>query len=84
MKRTKAEQLEEINKSFKWEMEALKQELTSEAEGKISIEICHMQKAKDLRLLQQEDFMRKDIELEGEKMKRKIMNQFEEEKLKLE
>jgi hypothetical protein len=35
-----------------------------------------MQKAKELRLLQHEEFVRKDVEIEGEKMKRRVMQQF--------
>ena len=83
LKRTKEQQVEEIDKSFKWEIEALRQELTSEADGRISQEICQLQKAKELRLLQQEEFARKDVELEAEKLKRKYMAQFEEEKIKV-
>ena len=65
-------------------MEALRQELVAEAEGRIAQEICQLQKAKELRLLQQEEFAKKDIELEAEKMKRRVMSQFEEEKVKME
>ena len=36
LRRSKVEQLDEINKSHKWEIEALRQELTAEAEGKIA------------------------------------------------
>ena len=40
LKRSKAEQIEEINKSYKWEVDALRQELTAEADGKIASEVC--------------------------------------------
>ena len=62
----------------------MRQELTSEAEGRIAQEICQLQKAKELRLLQQEEFARKDVELEAEKLKRKVLAQFDDEKLRLE
>lgn len=78
------EQIDEINKSFKWEIEALKQELTGEAEGNIAGEICQLQKQKELRLLQQEEFARKDVELKAEQIKRKFMAQLAEEKHRLE
>lgn len=62
----------------------MRQELTSEADGKIAQDICQSQKAKELRLLQQEEFARKDVELEAEKLKRKIMSQFEQDKVRME
>ena len=34
--RSKAEQIDEINNSFKWEMDTLRQEMTAEAEGTIA------------------------------------------------
>ena len=84
LKRSKEQQIEEIDKSYKWEIETVRQELTSEAEGRIAQEICQLQKAKELRLLQQEEFARKDVELEAEKLKRKVLAQFDDEKLRLE
>lgn len=36
LKRSKEQQVDEIDKSFKWEIDTLRQELTSEAEGKIA------------------------------------------------
>ena len=45
------EQVDEINKSNKWEMEALRQEMNADADGKISQEIFQLQKAKELKLL---------------------------------
>ena len=84
LKRSKEQQIEEIDKSFKWEIETLRQELTSEAEGRIAMEICQLQKAKELRLLQQEEFARKDVELEAEKLKKKVMAQFDDEKQRME
>ena len=42
LRRSKVEQVDEINKSFKWEMEALRQELVAEAEGRIAQEICQL------------------------------------------
>ena len=84
LKKSKEEQIDELKKSYKWEIEALRHEMTSEADGKIAQEICQLGKAKELRLLQQEDFARKDVEIEAEKLKRKIMTQFEEDKFKLE
>ena len=65
-------------------MEALRQELTADAEGRIAQEICQLQKAKELRLLQQEEFVKKDLELQAEKMKRKVIQQFQDEKIKIE
>ena len=42
LKRSKEQQIEEIDKSFKWEIETLRQELTSEAEVRIAMEICQL------------------------------------------
>ena len=36
LRRSKAEQIDEIQKSHKWEMDTLRQELTAEAESKIA------------------------------------------------
>ena len=84
LQRSKDQQIDEINKSFKWELEALKQELTSEAEGRIGQDMFQQKKAMELRLLQQEEFIRKDIELKGEKIKRSYLNQLDSEKVKME
>ena len=51
LRRTQQEQLDDINKSFKFEIEGIKQELNSEAESGITHEIVQLQKAKELRLL---------------------------------
>ena len=52
LKRTKLDQIEEINQSYKWEMDAMRQELTADAEGNIAQEIHQLSKGKELRLLQ--------------------------------
>ena len=70
--RTKQEQIDDINKTSKFDLEGIKQECNTEAESNIAFEIVQMQKAKELRLLQQEEFARKDAEIEGEKIRRRI------------
>ena len=40
LKRSKVEQIDEINKSFKWEMDALRQECSAETDGQIAQEVC--------------------------------------------
>ena len=72
LRRTKQEQIDDINKTSKFDLEGIKQECNTEAESNIAFEIVQMQKAKELRLLQQEEFARKDAEIEGEKIRRRI------------
>ena len=43
-----------------------------------------MQKAKELKLLQEEELTRKDVEIEAEKKKRRVMQQFADEKIQIE
>ena len=52
LRRSKQEQIEDITKTSKFELEGVKQECTTEAESNIAFEVVQMQKAKELRLLQ--------------------------------
>ena len=52
LRRTQQEQIDDINKSYKFEIEATKQEFNSEADAGITTEIVQLQKSKELRLLQ--------------------------------
>lgn len=72
LKSATADQIEDIQRGYKFEIENLNQELTSEAEAAIALDIVKLQKAKELRLLQQEDFARKDAELETDKVRSRI------------
>ncbi len=40
LKKSREDQLDEIKKSFNWEMDTMRQELTSEADGRIAQDIC--------------------------------------------
>lgn len=51
LRRTQQEQIDDINKSFKFEIEGIKQELNVEADSNITVEIVQLQKTKELRLL---------------------------------
>lgn len=82
LRRTQQEQIDDINKSYKFEIEATKQEHNSEAEAGITTEIVQLQKAKELRLLQQEEFARKDSEIEGEKIRRRVEEALRDEQQK--
>ena len=82
LRRTQQEQIDDINKSYKFEIEATKQEYNSEAEAGITTEIVQLQKAKELRLLQQEEFARKDSEIEGEKIRRRVEEALRDEQQK--
>ena len=82
LRRTQQEQIDDINKSYKFEIEATKQEYNSEAEAGMTTEIVQLQKAKELRLLQQEEFARKDSEIEGEKIRRRVEEALRDEQQK--
>ena len=42
LKKSKEQQIDEIKKSYKWETDAMRQEMNGEAEGNIAQEICHL------------------------------------------
>jgi hypothetical protein len=65
---------------MRFEVETMKQAFISDAEGDIAEQKAQRVKAKEINLLQQEEFSRKDAELEAERIHRKFEERLREER----
>jgi hypothetical protein len=65
---------------MKFEVDNMKQMFISDAEGEIAEHKAQLVRAKEITLLQKEEFARKDAELEAERILRSFQEKLRDEK----